>query len=242
MKRLGRRSPTIVNLAYGHIYMWDGRAESLEEQALQPIQGAAEMAMPLDQLLTQLKAIDEYRELFEAAFPGEGTTAKNVAKAIATFERTVISGRAPFDAWIEGNEKAISEDAKRGFKLFNGKAQCSVCHSGWNFTDDSFHDIGLASHDLGRGRFLLGVVKAQRAFKTPGLREITRRAPYMHDGSITTLEEVIEHYDKGGIARKSRSELIKPLNLTDREKADLLAFLKTVTSDMKPTTFPTLPR
>jgi cytochrome c peroxidase len=242
MKRLARRSPTILNLAYGQIYMWDGRAESLEEQALGPLQEALEMAMPLDDLLTQIQAIDEYHQLFEAAFPGEGITSKNVAKAIATFERTLISGRAPFDAWIEGDENAISEPAKRGFRLFNTKAQCAGCHSGWNLTDDSFHDTGLASADIGRGKFLPDVVKSQHAFKTPGLREITRRAPYMHDGSIPTLEDVIDHYDKGGIQRKSRSELIKPLDLTNNEKADLLAFMQTLTSDMEPTTFPVFPR
>ncbi len=120
--------------------------------------------------------------------------------------------------------------------------QCVGCHSGWNFTDDSFHDTGLASTDIGRGKFLPGVVKSQYAFKTPGLREITRRAPYMHDGSIPTLENVIDHYDKGGIQRNSRSELIRPLDLTGSEKADLLAFLKTLTSDMEPTTFPAFPR
>ena len=242
MKRLGRRSPTILNLAYGQIYMWDGRAESLEEQALGPLQEAVEMAMPLDELLTQIKAIDEYHQLFEAAFPGEGVSSKNVAKAIATFERTVISGRAPFDSWIEGDENAVSDSAKRGFRLFNTKAQCVGCHSGWKFTDDSFHDIGLASADIGRGKFLPNVVKSQYAFKTPGLREITRRAPYMHDGSIPNLENVIDHYDKGGIQRNSRSELIRPLDLTGSEKADLLAFLKTLTSDMEPTTFPVFPR
>jgi cytochrome c peroxidase len=241
MKRLARRSPTILNLAYGHIYMWDGRAESLEQQALGPLQEALEMAMPLDELLAQLNAIDEYHQLFETAFPGEGITSENVAKAIATFERTVISGRAPFDAWIEGDESAVSTSAKRGFKLFNTKAQCVNCHSGWNFTDDSFHDIGLASVDIGRGKLLPHIIKSQYAFKTPGLREITRRAPYMHDGSIPTLEAVIDHYDKGGIPRNSRSELIRPLDLTDREKADLIAFLKTLTSDMEPTTFPVFP-
>jgi cytochrome c peroxidase len=125
MKRLGRRSPTILNLAYGQIYMWDGRAESLEEQALGPLQEAVEMAMPLDELLTQIKAIDEYHQLFEAAFPGEGISSKNVAKAIATFERTVISGRAPFDSWIDGDENAVSDSAKRGFQAV--QYQGSMC-------------------------------------------------------------------------------------------------------------------
>jgi hypothetical protein len=120
--------------------------------------------------------------------PKQGIAPETIAKAIATYERTVVSGRAPFDEWIEGNEKAITEEAKRGFLTFNTKGKCSSCHSGWNFTDDSFHDIGLASEDIGRGKFLAGVVKMEHAFKTPGLREITRRGPYMHDGSTPTLE------------------------------------------------------
>jgi cytochrome c peroxidase len=167
---------------------------------------------------------------------------ETIAKAIATYERTVVSGRAPFDAWIEGDEKSVGEDAKRGFVLFNGKGGCMNCHSGWNFTDDSFHDIGLSDADIGRGKFLPAIVKMQQAFKTPGLREITRRSPFMHDGSVKTLEAVIEHYNDGGINRPSRSELIKPLALSSTEKADLVAFMKTLTSDMDPTTVPVLPR
>ena len=242
MKRLGRRSPTIINAAYGQIFMWDGRAGTLEEQALGPIQADVEMALSLDELLTRLKAIKEYVTLFETAFPGEGINPKNIARAIATYERTVISGRAPFDAWIEGDERAISDAAKRGFTLFNEKAQCNKCHSGWNFTDDSFHDIGLASPDIGRGKFLTEVEKSLHAFKTPGLREVTHRGPYMHNGSVTTLEAVIEHYSTGGIARPSRSELIKPINLTAQEKTELVEFIRTLTSNPGPTAVPVLPR
>jgi cytochrome c peroxidase len=167
---------------------------------------------------------------------------KTLAKAIATYERTVVSQRAPFDDWIDGNEQAISEEAKRGFALFNAKAQCASCHEGWNFTNDGFQDIGLPSDDIGRGKFMPGVVKMQYAFKTPGLREITRRSPYMHDGSLATLEQVVEHYDRGGVDRPSRSDLVKPLGLTAREKSDLVAFLKTLTSDLNPTAVPVLPR
>jgi cytochrome c peroxidase len=192
-------------------------------------------------MIARLKAIPEYAPLFQAAFPNEGISEDTVAKAIATYERTVVSGRAPFDAWIAGDEKAIPEAAKRGFALFNTKARCTACHAGWNLTDDSFHDIGLADPDIGRSKFL-PVVKMQHAFKTPGLREIGRRGPYMHDGSIVTLEAVVEHYDRGGLARESRSEMIKPLGLTAQEKADLVAFMKTLTSDIDPTTVPTLPR
>src|SRR4029078_6016161 len=128
------------------------------------------------------------------------------------------------DAWIEGNEKAISEEAKRGFAVFNGKALCSACHEGWNFTNDGFQDIGLPSKDVGRGEFMPGVIKMQHAFKTPGLREIARRTPFMHDGSPATLEAVVDHYDHGGVDRPSRSALMKPLGPTTQEKSDPVAF------------------
>jgi cytochrome c peroxidase len=200
------------------------------------------MNMPIDKLMDRLSTIAEYKPLFEAAFPNEGVKVKTLALAIATYERTVVSERAPFDAWIEGNEKAISEEAKRGFALFNGKAQCSACHEGWNFTNEGFQDIGLPSDDIGRGKFLPNVIKMQHAFKTPSLREITRRGPYMHDGSLATLDAVVEHYDHGGVDRASRSDLMKPLGLTAQEKADIVAFLRTLTSDLSPTSVPVLPR
>ena len=242
MAKLGRRSPTVVNAAWSAIFMWDGRLATLEEQALGPIESPGEMNMPIDRLMTRLESIAEYKPLFEAAFPGEGMKVKTLARAIATYERTVVSERAPFDAWIEGDEKAIPEDAKRGFAVFNGKAQCAACHEGWNFTNEGFQDIGLPSEDIGRGQFLPGVIKMQHAFKTPGLREIGRRGPYMHDGSLATLEQVIDHYDHAGVVRPSRSDLMRPLGLTAQEKSELVAFLKTLTSDLGPTAVPVLPR
>jgi cytochrome c peroxidase len=242
MAKLGRRSPTIVNAAWSAIFMWDGRLPTLEAQALGPIQSPGEMNMKLDDLMARLASIPEYKPMFEAVFPGEGMKAKTLAQAIATYERTVVSERAPFDAWIEGNEKAISEEAKRGFAVFNGKAQCSSCHEGWNFTNEGFQDIGLPSKDIGRGEYLPGVIKMQHAFKTPGLREIGRRSPFMHDGSLATLEAVIDHYDHAGVDRPSRSDLMRPLQLTVQEKADLVAFLNTLTSELGPTSVPVLPR
>jgi cytochrome c peroxidase len=242
MAKLGRRSPTIINAAWGAVFMWDGRLADLEQQALGPIQSPGEMNMPIEQLMERLVSIAEYRPLFEAAFPKEGMTSKTLAEAIATYERTVVSQRAPFDLWIEGNEKAISEEAKRGFAVFNSKAQCSSCHEGWNFSNEGFQDIGLPSEDVGRGKFLADVIKMKHAFKTPGLREIARRAPYMHDGSIATLEQVVDHYDAGGIDRPSRSDLMKSLGLTSQEKSDLVAFLKTLSSELDPTTVPVIPR
>ena len=242
MVPLGRRSPTVVNAAWSDALMWDGRFDTLEEQALGPIQSAAEMNMPLATVVERLSAIDGYRTMFQAVFPGQPISGETIGKAIATFERTIVSARAPFDAWIDGDEQAIPEVAKRGFALFTGKAQCASCHSGWTFSDSGFHDIGLPDDDLGRGRLLAKVVKMQHAFKTPGLREIDRRGPFMHDGSLGTLEAVVEHYDTGGAARPSRSELVKPLGLTKEEKADLVAFMHTLTSPMPPLAVPLLPR
>ena len=242
MAKLGRRSTTIVNAAWGAVFMWDGRLADLEEQALGPIQSPGEMNMPIEQLMARLASIAEYKPLFAAAFPKDGMSPKTLAEAIATYERTVVSQRAPFDLWIEGNEKAISEEAKRGFAVLNSKAQCSSCHEGWNFSNEGFQDIGLPSEDIGRGKFLPDVLKMKHAFKTPGLREITRRAPYMHDGSIATLEQVIDHYDAGGIDRSSRSDLMKPLGLSSQDKSDLVAFLKTLSSELDPTTVPVIPR
>src|SRR5246127_915626 len=200
------------------------------------------MNMPIDKLMDRLSTIAEYKPLFEAAFPNEGVKVKTLAKAIATYERTVVSERAPFDAWVEGDEKAISEEAKRGFALFNGKAQCAACHEGWTFTNEGFQDIGLPSDDIGRGKFVPGVIKMQHAFKTPSLREIAHRAPYMHDGSLATLEQVVDHYDGGGVDRASRSDLMHPLGLTAQEKSDLVAFIKTLDSPLTPTAAPVLPR
>jgi cytochrome c peroxidase len=242
MEKLGRRSPSVVNVAWGAVFMWDGRAASLEEQALGPIQSPREMDMPIELLMDRITAISGYRPLFETAFPGEGLTPDTLAKAIATFERTIVSERAPFDAWIDGDEQAISEEAKRGFVIFNTKGQCSSCHEGWNFTNDGFQDIGLPDADPGRGKFLPNILAMRHAFKTPGLREIVSRSPYMHNGSLQTLEDVIEHYDSGGVDRSSRSDLIKKLHLTSLEKGDLVAFLKTLTSNLGPMAVPVLPR
>ena len=240
MSRLGRHTPTVLNLAWGEIFFWDGRAETLEEQALGPIQAGGEMAQDLPLLLEELKAVPGYVELFEEAFPGEGITADNIGKAIATYERTIVSADAPFDLWIKGEENAISDAAKRGFTLFNTKARCSNCHDGWNFTDWGFHDIGLGDEDEGRFE-VLDIEVLKHSFKTPGLRNIVERAPYMHDGSISTLEEVVDHYNNGFVDRPSLSSEMQPLGLTDEEKEDLVSFLTTLSSKDPAVTLPILP-
>lgn len=243
MKPLGRRTPTILNLAWAEPLFWDGRALTLEDQALGPIASPGEMNLPLDKMVAKLKTIEGYGPLFAAAYPGEPLNETTVAKGLATFERTIISANAPFDRWVAGDEAAISDVAKRGFTLFNTKANCVKCHAGWRFTDDSFHDIGLKDSDVGRGRIYPDIEINQFAFKTPTLRNADRRAPFMHDGSEKTLAEVIEHYDRGGaVKRPSLSNEIKPLNLTAQEKAELVAFLKTLTSVDTPVELPVLPR
>jgi cytochrome c peroxidase len=258
MKRLGRKTPTILNLAWSEPLMWDGRFDTLEEQALGPVGAGAEMAQPLETLVAELEQVAGYRTLFNIVFPGEGISLDNIAKAIATFERTVVSAIAPFDRYIAGEESAISDAAKRGFVLYNTKAKCSACHDGWNFTDDSFHDIGLpntkreitsidgqtlaAGSDLGRGAFFKNLVPMQFAFKTPGLRNLEDRAPFMHDGSLHTIMDVVQHYNTGGMKRPSLSAEITPLNMTEMEMKDLVAFLETLTSNDPAISVPVLPR
>ncbi|MBV9266291.1 MAG: c-type cytochrome, partial [Acidobacteriaceae bacterium] len=185
-----------------------------------------------------------YKPLFERAYPGEPISEKTIAKAIAAFERTVITADAPFDRWVNGDEQAISPSAKRGFDVFNGKAHCAECHSGWNFTDSGFHDIGVADDDLGRGK-LLKIEAMQHAFKTPTLRDVSLRAPYLHNGSEPTLEAVVNFYDKGGDAgqRPSLAPEIQPLHLAEQEKKDLIEFLRALTSSEPQTvSIPALPR
>jgi cytochrome c peroxidase len=220
---------------------WDGRADSLEAQAVGPMLADAEMGMTEQAVVQRIKSTAGYGPMFDAAFPGQQIGLKTIAAAIATYERTVVSKEAPFDHWIEGDEGAISDSAKRGFITFNKKANCAACHSGWRFTDDGFHDIGLRSDDMGRGKLVSDVVELQRAFKTPTLRNIARRAPYMHDGSLDTLTAVIRHYERDFIRRESLSVEMRTYVLSEQEREDLLAFLLTLTSDDEPTTIPVLP-
>ena len=240
--RLGRRTPTIIDVAYGEPYFWDGRAATLEDQAKGPLTSAKEMNMSAEAAISRLESIPGYVAAFDRAFPGRGVTLDTFAAAVASYERTVVSGTAPFDKWVAGDEQAVSVAAKRGFVLFNGKANCAVCHSGWRMSDDGFHDIGLPGTDRGRAAIAPGIVQLEHAFKTPTLRNINQRAPYMHDGSMPTLAAVIDHYDHGFEHRDSLDSQIHPLGLTSEEKADLLAFLDTLTSVDVPAVVPVLPQ
>jgi cytochrome c peroxidase len=240
---LALRSPSLLNIAWIPVLGWDGKFGDLESVAFGPILSPANMNRKEEDLLAALSAIGDYRRAFAEAFPDQGITRRTIEMALATFERTIVSGSAPFDRWIEGDESAIGEPAKRGFDLFNSKAACAECHRGWNFTEGDFYDIGSAQQDdIGRGRLFPDSPKLRHAFKVPTLRDAARRAPYLHDGSIATLEAVIEIYDRGGVDRPSRSELIRPLGLTTQEKADLRAFLDTLTEDPAPFVQPILPR
>jgi cytochrome c peroxidase len=243
MKPLARRTPPVMNLAWGLAFQWDGRAETLEHQARMPITALDEMNMTMDLVVDRLKSIPGYRILFEKAFGGsDPITAGTVTAALATYQRTLVSGLAPFDRWIDGDENAIGSEAKRGFVLFNEKARCSACHSTWRFTDDSFHDIGLDTHDLGRGKFVPpNVIGMRHAFKTPSLRDLRLQGPYMHDGSVKMLGDVIEHYVKGGERRPSLSPEMKPVELTVAERNDLVAFLSSLKADPAQITLPQLP-
>jgi len=239
--RLGRQAPTVLNAAWVSPNFWDGRAKSLEEQASGPMTAPVEMNGKLDVIVADLKSIPDYTAWFEQIFPGKGVTSENLMIAIATYERTVVSSWSPFDRWVDGDEKAVSADVKRGFDIFTGKAGCSACHSGWNFTDNQFHDIGLPDDDIGRGAFEKDNPKAMFAFKTPGLRNTLYRGPYMHDGSMKTMAEVIVHYESGGLGRPSQSDLMFPYSLTEDERKDLIAFLGSLTAEKQDIPLPTLP-
>jgi cytochrome c peroxidase len=201
------------------------------------------MNLPVEALLAKLDDIKGYKALFDRAYPGEGISKSTISKALANFERTVISAEAPFDRWVNGNETAISDSAKRGFVLFNEKALCVKCHNTWRFTDDGFHDIGVPGDDLGRGKIMPDFDSMRYAFKTPTLRNGGLRGPFMHDGSESTLAAVVDLYNLGGrTKRPSLSEHVKPLGLTTVEKADLIEFIQTLTSADKPVAAPLLPR
>ncbi len=227
-QRGGRSAPTVINSGYATLQFWDGRAHQLEGQALGPIQNPIEMDLTLDACVEKLNKIEGYRKQFQKVF-GTDVTEEGIAKAIASFERTVLSGNAPFDRYKAGDASALSEAAERGRQLFFGKANCSACHSGPNFSDAAFHNVGIGINqpepDL--GRFAETKLLGDRgAFKTPTLREIARTAPYMHDGSEKTLEDVVEYYNKGGTPNPQLDEEIFPLKLNDQQKADLVTFLK----------------
>lgn len=246
-KVLDRASPTIINTAYNLIQMWDGRKKSLEDQAMGPMMANAEMNMDIPLLFKFLNNSSGYKEAFNNAYPGDPIDETTLAKAIASFERTVISNSSPFDDWLKGKKKAMNKRQVKGFKLFVNpeKGNCAVCHSGPNFTDNGFHNLGLASFgdknaDLGRySEKPLRMMKG--AFKTPTIRDVETTAPYFHDGSAKDLMAVVEHYVSGGVVNTNLSPNFKKANLTDDEKKMLVEFMRALTSPAIRLTLPTLP-
>lgn len=245
---LDRATPTIVNTGFNSLQMWDGRKKTLEDQAMGPMESNAEMNMDLERLFKWLNDSEGYRAAFAEAYPGEPIDATTLSKAIAAYERTVTSNDSPFDCWLRGERSAMTPQQVRGFRLFTDpdKGNCAVCHSAPNFTDNGFPNLGLASFgkdepDL--GRFLVKpIAKMRGAFKTPTLRDVALTAPYFHDGSAKTLMEVVEHYARGGEVKTNLSPNMKPLDLTQQDKEDLVAFLEALTSPQQVVALPTLPR
>lgn len=226
---LNRHTPSAINLAWSPALFWDGRANSLEAQAVMPIANEDEMGMPHAVMAASLAADPAYGRMFAAAFPGQAVGADTVGKAIAVFERSLTFTNSPFDRWIAGDESAISDAAKRGFAQFN-TGGCAQCHSGWNFTDNAFHDIGLATSDT--GRFGVNNEEAGRfAFKTPSLRNIADQAPYMHTGGFVSLQQVLRFYNNGFIRRPTLAPEMRNVR-AGRGGGDIIAFLQTLSSPM----------
>lgn len=239
-----RNSPTVINTAFNYVQFWDGRATSLEEQAVGPMANPVEMAHTLEGVEQRIGAIAGYKPYFKAAFGDETVTIDRIAKAIASFERTVLSGNSKWDRHLAGDPTALSDAAKRGLELFEGKANCAQCHNGFNLTDGVFHNLGVGmakpEPDLGRYE-QTRVEKDKGAFKTPTLRDITRTAPYMHDGSQKTLEEVMDFYNKGGEPNPWLDPKVVPLDLTSEEISDIIEFMKSLEGDWQPMEEPKLP-
>jgi len=232
----GRSAPASFNRVFSSAQFWDGRAATLEDQSIGPFTNPIEHGFAnYDVMMAKMMKIPGYRKLFKEAFGDENIKIENVGKAIASFQRTILSGNSPADRFDQGGEAgAISEEAQHGLLLFREKARCTKCHSGFSFTDEKFHNLGLGWDDnkVDLGRYM--VTKNAEdigAFKTPTLREIARSAPYTHDGRFKTLEEVVNFYNKGGVKNPHQDPLIIPLELTDQEKHDLVAFLHTLNGD-----------
>ncbi|MBB4301824.1 cytochrome c peroxidase [Rhodobium orientis] len=240
---LRRNAPTLLNVAWHGPFFHDGRSATLEAQALVPLTEPREFGAPsVGAVVARIAGLADYRGRFEAAF-GRPVTAGTLGAALAAYERSLVAAGSPFDRWFFGkDETALSPAAVSGFKLFRGKAECAACHrigaASALFTDGKFHDTGIAwrnaqtgSAEADRGR----EEATERIFdryriKTPSLRNVALTAPYMHDGSVATLEQVVRFYAGGGVPHKTLSPLIGPIDLSDKEIADLVAFLKSLTS------------
>ena len=235
--RTGTRNvPTLINRGYGATFFWDGRISSLEAQVLQPIQDRKEMDLTPADAVERLQDHRQYPALFQAAF-GRTITADDLGRALASYVRTILSGNSPLDHYMNGDRDALSPQARRGLTIFRGKGNCATCHVGPTLTDERFHNTGVAWQEgtlLDQGRYMVtGVEEDRGAFKTPTLRNVERTAPYMHDGSITTLEEVIDYYDRGGNKTIHLDPELRPLKLAAEEKQALVALLRSLSGTIQ---------
>lgn len=228
-----RHAPTVINAAYEKLLFWDGRAHSLEEQATGPIANYNEMADSKDakvafsECCDRVNAIPGYRKLFKEAFGSEECTMERLSQAIATFERTVLSGNSAYDRYMAGEKTAMTEQEIKGMQVFK-RVGCDNCHFGPNFTDGTFRNIGVGmdAKDPDLGRYVITKDKKDwGAFKVPTIRQVAYTYPYMHDGSLKTLDEVIDYYDKGGIKNANLHPLMQPLNMSPEDKKALKAFM-----------------
>jgi cytochrome c peroxidase len=223
-----RRAPTIVNRLFSDNQLWTGLRASLEDQARNDGNRSD------DTVVAHLGAIPTYQAQHRKVF-GRDLDADGVAKAIAAYVRTIVSGNAPYDRFKAGDASAMSASAQRGLALFEGKAACVRCHSGFNFTDEGYRNIGvgMAADKPDLGRFVVTKKDADKgAFKTPTLRDVAQRGPYMHDGSEATLADVVAYYNRGGVKNTWLSPEVRPLGLSAQEQADIVEFMKSLTGEI----------
>jgi len=249
-----RKAPSFINQAWTLFphFFWDGRAGSLDEQALGPIANPIEMGSTHEAMVSTLAKVGAYGKYFKQAFGTEQITKERIARAIADYERTRMSGNSPWDRWRRNRDETVSAEVKKGHELFFGKAGCNQCHLGQNFTDSTFHNLGVGWDPSSRkfadeGRYLVTNAQADRgAFKTPTLREVRLHPPYMHDGSLKTLREVVRHYNKGGNKNPFLDPKIQPLNLTEEEITALVKCMEALEGegyqDKPPAAFPEIRR
>jgi cytochrome c peroxidase len=228
-QRTPRKAPTLFNRAYGTAFFWDGRETTLEAQALRPIEDPTEMGSKLDAVVKRLLADKDYKDRFEAVFT-DGVTDANVGRALASFERVLLRGDSAVDRFRrKGEHDALTPTEREGLWLYESKARCWRCHNGPNFSDEGFHNTGVSWNKEvpDRGRIANTKRDEDRGkFKTPTLRGVSLTAPYMHDGSLATLEDVVEFYNRGGGANPNLDAVLVPLQLSKEEVAALVAFLK----------------
>ena len=226
-----RNAPSLVNVAYRPLLFWDGRSSSLEDQVVAPLESDHEMDEVLSAVLDRLNADSSYSVLFADVF-GEPATATTFTRAIAAYERTIVGSGAPYDRYIDGRPDALDDAQVRGAALFFGDAGCVGCHGGIRFTDDSFRNNGLviAHQDSGRAHVTHDPQDVGR-FRVPTLRNVELTAPYMHDGRLSSLEEVVNHYNRGGAGTAGQDASVRPLNLTSGQRDDFIAFLRSLTDD-----------